>query len=148
MSVARRLRSLKLTSPRPASLLYRFRIRMQHNSSSAIGEIKFDQTKESNDPLKGLKPEHKAHAKQTGSNEGEDHPAKQPDPQPAPSKSTGVRYDGPDSKAGEGRDKGVTKDNDFMPSTVPKGTHNALEVLVALDKTAAPMKEWLPARRA
>lgn len=77
----------------------------------------FDQTKESNDASKGLKPEHKAQAKQAESSEGRDHPAKQPDPQPAPSKSTGVRYDGLNSKAGEGKDKGVTKDNNFMPST-------------------------------
>ncbi|KAI0487619.1 hypothetical protein F4859DRAFT_510188 [Xylaria cf. heliscus] len=117
MPVALQLRSLKLTPHRPALPLHLLRIRIQHSSSSAIGEIKRDQTKELNDPSKGLKPEHKMQAKQAESNEGRDHPAKQPDPQPAPSKSTGVRYDGPDSKAGEGKDKGVTKDDDFMPST-------------------------------
>ncbi|KAI0458090.1 hypothetical protein F5B21DRAFT_461265 [Xylaria acuta] len=117
MSTARRLRNIKLSFPRPASPMASFRTRIQHSSSSAIGETKFDQTKESNDASKGLRPEHKAQAKQAGSSEGKDHPAKQPDPQPTPSKPTGVRYDGPDSKAGEGKNKGVTRDNDFMPST-------------------------------
>ncbi|KAH8157601.1 hypothetical protein CIB48_g10650 [Xylaria polymorpha] len=117
MSAARQLRNPKFTLFRPSSPLPSFRTRLQHNSSSATGKIMFDQTKESNDASKGLKPEHKAQAKQAESSEGRDHPAKQPDPQPAPSKSTGVRYDGLNSKAGEGKDKGVTKDNNFMPST-------------------------------
>ncbi|TRX98578.1 hypothetical protein FHL15_000652 [Xylaria flabelliformis] len=90
MSAAPRLRSLKLISPQLASPLPSLRMRIRHGSSSATREPKFDQTKESNDPSKGLKPEHKAQAKQAESSKGKDHPAKQPDPQPAPSKSTGV----------------------------------------------------------
>ncbi|KAI0863526.1 hypothetical protein F4860DRAFT_65932 [Xylaria cubensis] len=117
MSAAPRLRSLKLISPQLASPVPSLRMRTQHSSFSAIREPKFDQTKESNDPSKGLRPEHKTQAKQAESSEGKDHPAKQPDPQPAPSKSTGIQSDGPDSKAGEGKDKGVTKDRNFMPST-------------------------------
>jgi len=94
----------------------------RRNFSSAIGETKFDQTKESNDPSKGMKSEHKAEAKQTTSDEGRgDHPAKQADPQQSPSKSTGVETEGPGTKAGEGKDPGVTKDADVLkPAARPK----------------------------
>jgi hypothetical protein len=70
-----------------------------------------DQTKESNDSSKGLKSEHKDQLKKENNSAGSDHPAKQPDPQASPSKSTGVREEGPGSKAGEGKDEGVTKDD-------------------------------------
>ncbi|KAI0397676.1 hypothetical protein F5Y17DRAFT_414225 [Xylariaceae sp. FL0594] len=80
----------------------------RRNYTSAVGETKFDQTKESNDPSKDVKSDHRAAAEQTaddGSSRDSDHPAKRPDPQESPSKPTGVETEGPGgSKAGEGKE--------------------------------------------
>lgn len=80
-----------------------------------IGETTVDQTKHSNDPANGKKDEHQTQAKKAGSGEGRDHPAKQPDPQQSPSKSTGFETEGPGSKSGAGEDKGVSKDRGAGP---------------------------------
>ncbi|KAI4869422.1 hypothetical protein F4820DRAFT_406492 [Hypoxylon rubiginosum] len=80
-------------------------------SVAARAAVKVDQTKKSNDPSQDLKEEHHKQATQTTSS---DHPAKQPDLQQSPSKSTGIRSEGPGStKAGEGTDKGVHKDKEI-----------------------------------
>lgn len=78
--------------------------------------VKIDQTKKSNNPDEDLKPEHHEHGTTTRTLEGEKgatqpHPAKQPDPQPSPERSTGVQPSGPESKAGEGRAGAVHKEN-------------------------------------
>ncbi|KAI2639363.1 hypothetical protein GGS21DRAFT_507253 [Xylaria nigripes] len=122
MAAARRLQSLsnpscRLASPVSALWTGARDLQSRYYESSAIGPTRFDQTKESNDPSNDLKPQYKSQAKQADSDKSEDHPAKQPDPQPSPSKSTGVRREGPGSKAGEGEDKGVTKDHGVLPST-------------------------------
>lgn len=69
---------------------------------SAEAPIKFDQTKQSNDP--GGKPRDGPGG--NGSNGSGGHPAKQSDTQERPSRSTGVRSDGPDGRAGEGKAAG------------------------------------------
>ncbi|KAI1824371.1 hypothetical protein F4861DRAFT_539109 [Xylaria intraflava] len=121
MPAARRLQNLSSTLSwpmPPASASWTGIRNLRHRYGSSVkGQTKFDQTKESNDPSKGLKPEHVAQAKQAGDIKGRDHPAKQPDPQPSPSKSTGVRREGPGSKAGEGEENGVSKDEGVLPST-------------------------------
>lgn len=106
MFARRPLQSLRSASIRPIRLP-----QPQKNYTAATSQIRFDQTKTSNDPSKGMTSQHKDQSKNTHDGAGGDHPAKQPDPQQAPSKSTGVRTDGPDGKAGEGQDKGVTKDD-------------------------------------
>ncbi|KAI1818612.1 hypothetical protein GGS20DRAFT_527898 [Poronia punctata] len=103
----RQLRHLGGTWPRQqTSSIPALRATTSRQFQSEAGQPRFDQTHESNDPSKGVAEKHKAQCKQGPG----DHPAKQPDPQQAPSKSTGVRRDGPDSKAGEGEDRGVTVD--------------------------------------
>lgn len=78
-------------------------------------EVKMDQTKKSNDPSEENKDDHQAQAEMVDSDKGRDHPAKQADPQKAPSKSTGIQTEGPDSKAGEGEDKKVMEDSGAGP---------------------------------
>ncbi|KIV81329.1 hypothetical protein PV11_03520 [Exophiala sideris] len=87
----------------------------RRNNYSVIGETTVDQTKQSNDPSNSKKDAHQAQATKPGSAEGRSHPAKQPDPQQSPSKSTGFETEGPGSKAGAGADKGVSKDRGAGP---------------------------------
>jgi len=87
---------------------------IRHGSSLPVSEPKFDQTKESNDPSKPARPEHETQVQKSGFS-ADVHPAKQPDPQQSPSKATGIETEGPDSKAGEGQDMGVTKDRGAGP---------------------------------
>ncbi|OAP55425.1 hypothetical protein AYL99_10398 [Fonsecaea erecta] len=63
-----------------------------------------DQTKHDNDPDLDKRDEHVRAAKSVTTKEGRDHPAKQPDPQKPPERSTGVETQGPDGKSGEARD--------------------------------------------
>lgn len=77
-------------------------------SSASKPTVKIDQTKKSNDPDESPKPEHHERGTTARTLEGEKgatqpHPAKQPDPQPSPERSTGIQPSGPESKAGEGR---------------------------------------------
>ncbi len=65
-----------------------------------------DQTKEGNDPSQEKREEHVEAGNRAGSSEGRDHPAKQPDPQKAPERSTGFETEGPNGNAGEGKDTG------------------------------------------
>jgi len=87
---------------------------IRHGSSTPVNEPKFDQTKESNDPSKAHRSEHETQAQKSEDRE-ESHPAKQPDPQQSPSKSTGIEPEGPDGKAGEGQDTGVMEDRGAGP---------------------------------
>lgn len=67
--------------------------------------IRFDQTKKSNDPDGAPTDNHTHNAKEDNSNDNNKppHPAKQPHTQETPSRSTGVRAEGPGGKkAGEG----------------------------------------------
>ncbi|KAI1143618.1 hypothetical protein F5Y05DRAFT_361971 [Hypoxylon sp. FL0543] len=79
-------------------------------TSAARTAIRADQTRKSNDPSEEQKEGHHKQAKKTTSGEDRDHPAKQPDPQPSPSKPTGVRSEGPESKSGEGSEPAVHKE--------------------------------------
>ncbi|KAI1761468.1 hypothetical protein GGR53DRAFT_505612 [Hypoxylon sp. FL1150] len=82
-------------------------------SVAARGAVLFDQTKKSNDPSEDQKEGHHKEATSTPSDGDRGHPAKQPDPQQSPSKSTGIRDDGPGgSESGKGRDEGVHKEKD------------------------------------
>ncbi|KUI72369.1 hypothetical protein VM1G_11825 [Cytospora mali] len=75
--------------------------------------IKFDQTKKSNDPDgEPREGQHDASSSGKGSADAQPHPAKQPDPQSTPSKSTGVRGEGPGGKAGEGQRTGGAQQKD------------------------------------
>ncbi|KAH6648386.1 hypothetical protein BKA67DRAFT_661367 [Truncatella angustata] len=74
-----------------------------------------DQTKKNNESSQEHKDSHRQQATKAGSSgSSEGHPAKQADPQPSPSKSTGIETDGPgSSKAGTGSDRGgVYQDED------------------------------------
>lgn len=76
-------------------------------SSAPKPTVKIDQTKKSNNPDEAPKPEHHEQGTTARTLEGEKgaaqpHPAKQPDPQPSPERSTGVQPSGPESRAGEG----------------------------------------------
>ena len=97
-----------------AQRLYQSGAPIQHVSSHANSETKFDQTKESNAPSKPARTEHENQAQKSDFDE-DTHPAKQPDPQQSPSKATGIQTEGPGSKAGEGQDKGVTEDKGAGP---------------------------------
>ncbi|CAJ2510092.1 Uu.00g059920.m01.CDS01 [Anthostomella pinea] len=81
------------------------------STTTPLSAVKADQTKKSNDPSASQKEEHGSQAEQV-SGEGRDHPAKQPDPQQSPSKSTGVREEGPNGKAGSAPDQGVHTEKD------------------------------------
>ncbi|EXJ69607.1 uncharacterized protein A1O5_07643 [Cladophialophora psammophila CBS 110553] len=65
-----------------------------------------DQTKNNNDPNLGKRGEHVKAGKSATSSEGRGHPAKQPDPQEPPKRSSGFETQGPDGKSGEGEDTG------------------------------------------
>jgi hypothetical protein len=80
-----------------------------------VGDVVVDQTKEGNDPSKKQKDEHQAQATKPGQSSDGEHPAKQPDPQKSPSKSTGIEKEGPGTKSGEGEDHGVQKDTGAGP---------------------------------
>ncbi|KAI1378182.1 hypothetical protein F4677DRAFT_385386 [Hypoxylon crocopeplum] len=97
------------------TIFYPTGVRAPFTSSAAYLAVKIDQTKKSNDPSEDQKEEHHKQATRTTSGEGRDHPAKQPDPQQSPSKSTGVRSEGPESKSGEGLDTGVHKERGAGP---------------------------------
>lgn len=75
------------------------------SSASSTGATVVDQTKQGNDPNSDKKEEHQQAAAQTTSSEGRDHPAKQPDPQVSPERSTGFETQGPGSEAGKGGEK-------------------------------------------
>lgn len=84
-------------------------------SSTSKPTVKIDQTKKSNNPDEDPTVEHHEHGSTARTLEGgkgaaQSHPAKQPDPQPSPERSTGVQPSGPESKAGEGRVDGVHKE--------------------------------------
>lgn len=77
-------------------------------SSATKPAVKIDQTKRSNNPDEDPTPEHCEQGTTARALEGDTaaaqaHPAKQPDPQPSPARSTGVQPNGPESRAGEGR---------------------------------------------
>lgn len=85
-------------------------------SSAQQPTVKIDQTKKSNRPDESPRPEHEEHGTIAKTLEGEKgaaqpHPAKQPDPQPSPERSTGIQPSGPESKAGEGRVGDVHREN-------------------------------------
>ncbi|KIX96332.1 uncharacterized protein Z520_08110 [Fonsecaea multimorphosa CBS 102226] len=65
-----------------------------------------DQTKHDNNPDQDKRAEHVKAGKSATSSEGRGHPAKQPDPQKPPERSTGFETEGPDGKSGEGKDTG------------------------------------------
>jgi hypothetical protein len=100
--------------PKPTAHRIYQQTSIQHASSHANGQTKFDQTKESNAPSKPARTEHENQAQKSDFDE-DTHPAKQPDPQQSPSKATGIQIEGPGSKAGEGQDKGVIKDQGAGP---------------------------------
>lgn len=76
------------------------------SSASSTGATVVDQTKQGNDPNADKREGHKEAAAQTTSGEGRDHPAKQPDPQASPERSTGFETQGPgSSEAGTGGEK-------------------------------------------
>ncbi|KAK6850447.1 hypothetical protein PG995_004537 [Apiospora arundinis] len=67
-------------------------------ATDLLGETKVDQTRESNDPAGNKQEAHQTQARQASEEEQSQqrqHPAKQADPQPNPSKSTGIREEGP-----------------------------------------------------
>lgn len=77
-------------------------------SSASKPVVKIDQTKRSNNPDEDHTPEHREQGTTARALEGDTaaaqaHPAKQPDPQPSPARSTGAQPGGPESRAGEGR---------------------------------------------
>ncbi|KAH0848804.1 hypothetical protein AYO21_08245 [Fonsecaea monophora] len=65
-----------------------------------------DQTKIDNKPHLDKRDEHTKIGKSATSGDGRGHPAKQPDPQKPPERSTGVETQGSEGKSGEGRDTG------------------------------------------
>lgn len=66
-----------------------------------------DQTKQDNHPDNDKKAEHEHTASSARTEKGRNHPAKQPDPQKSPERSTGFETDGPgSSEAGKGKDTG------------------------------------------
>lgn len=89
-----------------------------HNLSKARvlatdAPIIVDQTRKGNRPDGDFKDGHQDYASSAGRQEGgkgdaQSHPAKQPDPQRSPSKSSGVRNEGegPEGKAGPGSARG------------------------------------------
>ncbi|KIW62294.1 hypothetical protein PV04_10478 [Phialophora macrospora] len=85
--------------------------------SSATGNIVVDQTKINNDPNKEKKEEHVKAGNKASSAEGRDHPAKQPDPQKPPERSTGFETEGPDGNSGEGEDSGHVHKQEKPPLT-------------------------------
>ncbi|XXH04617.1 hypothetical protein Hte_011034 [Hypoxylon texense] len=94
-----------------AAAAARYSPRALFTSIAARGAVKVDQTKKGNDPSQDQKGDHHKQATETTSS---DHPAKHPDPQQSPSKSTGIRSEGPGStKSGEGVDEGVHKDKEI-----------------------------------
>jgi hypothetical protein len=68
-----------------------------------------DQTKAGNDPNHQKKDEHVQAGNRAGSEASRDHPAKQPDPQKAPERSTGIQTEGPNGRSGEGTAENVHK---------------------------------------
>ncbi|KAI0834892.1 hypothetical protein F5Y06DRAFT_277463 [Hypoxylon sp. FL0890] len=84
--------------------------RAPFTTSAARAAVLTDQTRKSNDPSEKQKEGHHKQATKTTSGEGREHPAKQPDPQPSPSKPTGVRSEGPESKSGEGSEPAVHRE--------------------------------------
>ncbi|KAJ9654768.1 hypothetical protein H2198_006207 [Neophaeococcomyces mojaviensis] len=84
------------------------------SSDSAYGSPVVDQTKKGNDPNQDKRDEHKEAGNKATDASGRDHPAKQPDPQKSPERSTGFETEGPGTKAGEGEDTGnVHKEEGF-----------------------------------
>lgn len=73
-----------------------------------------DQTRKNNDSSQEHTEDHRRQATKAGSSgSGQDHPAKQADPQASPSKSTGIEEDGSgSSKAGAGSDQGGVYQNE------------------------------------
>ncbi|KAI6090353.1 hypothetical protein F4821DRAFT_229122 [Hypoxylon rubiginosum] len=114
LRVFRTNRNQVFSSYRHGATWTRYSPRAPFTSAAVRGAVKFDQTKKSNDPSQEQTEAHHEQAKQaeTSSDDGaRGHPAKQSDPQPSPSKSTGIMSEGPgSSKAGEGADRGVHKE--------------------------------------
>jgi len=79
--------------------------------------IVVDQTKKGNDPNQEKTDEHKKAGKIAGSGETADHPAKQADPQKAPTRSTGFKTEGPNGNAGDGEDTGGVHKEGKPPMT-------------------------------
>ncbi|KAH9884284.1 hypothetical protein F4778DRAFT_570049 [Xylariomycetidae sp. FL2044] len=81
----------------------RFESSSSTTTTPNTGTVRMDQTKKSNDPNQELTEEHKSQclqADQRKGKEGEEggHPAKQADPQKEPTRTTGIREDGPGPK--------------------------------------------------
>jgi hypothetical protein len=63
-----------------------------------------DQTKKNNSPGQENTEAHEQAATKTSHEESEgQHPAKRPDPQEPPTRSTGIQPEGPDGRAGDGK---------------------------------------------
>lgn len=96
----------------PANLLLNSQARLLSSSPTLSSEdvikgVTMDQTKHDNHPSNGKKPEHEHTASSARTEAGRNHPAKQPDPQQSPERSTGFETDGPgSSEAGKGKDTG------------------------------------------
>ncbi|EXJ54717.1 hypothetical protein A1O7_10058 [Cladophialophora yegresii CBS 114405] len=85
--------------------------------SSPLSKAVVDQTKKNNDANQEKKDEHVKAGNKATSAEGRDHPAKQPDPQKAPERSTGFETEGPDGNSGEGKDTGNVHKQQKPPLT-------------------------------
>jgi hypothetical protein len=87
------------------------------SQSSATSNTVVDQTKSNNDPSQEKRDEHVKAGNKASSAEGSDHPAKHPDPQKPPERSTGIETRGPDGNSGEGEDTGGVHKQEKPPLT-------------------------------
>ena len=96
--------SLLITRSVSQSIISRSTTIKQNLLSVRSASVKVDQTRRENHPEKEHKDEHKTYAnKSTLVRDKFEHEAKKPDPQPEPSRSTGIEPHGPDGvKAGTG----------------------------------------------